>query len=69
MLEQKIRLKHAIETKQPVHRVIEFWTEYCEAFERLHKPSEHHIKEYCNLMDTYTRYIQEAKKWRHTSLK
>jgi hypothetical protein len=62
MLEQKIRLKNAIERKEPVHRVIEFWKEYCEAYERLHKPSEKHIRDYCTLMDVYTRYIQERRK-------
>jgi hypothetical protein len=62
MLEQKIRLKNAMHDKQPVHRVIQFWNEYCEAYERLHKPSEKHIRDYCDLMDTYTRYIQENKK-------
>jgi hypothetical protein len=62
MLEQKIRLKNAIERKEPVHRVVQFWNEYCEAYERLHKPSEKHIRDYCTLMDVYTRYIQERKK-------
>jgi len=55
-------LKQAIEKKEPVHRVMEFWKEYCEAYEALHKPSEQHIKDYCTLMDVYTRYIQENKK-------
>ena len=62
MLEQKIRLKQAIESKQPIHRVIQFWNEYCEAYDKLHKPSEHHIKDYCELIDKYTRYVQECKK-------
>lgn len=62
MLEQKLRLKKAIQDKEPVHRVIQFWNEYCEAYEALHKPSEHHIRDYCTLMDVYTRYIQENKK-------
>ena len=62
MLEAKIRLKKSMENKQPVHRVIECWNEYCEAYERLHRPSEHHIRDYCDLMDKYTRYVRENKR-------
>jgi hypothetical protein len=62
MLEQKIRLKRAIEKKEPLHRVIEFWNEYTEAFDKLHKPSEQHIKDYCCLSEAYTRYVVEYKK-------
>lgn len=62
MLTEKLRLKKAIQDKEPVHRVIEFWREYCEAYESLHKPSEQHIRDYCTLMDVYTRYVAEHKK-------
>lgn len=61
MLEQKPRLKHSMETNQSVYRVIQFWGEYCEAYERLHKPSPHHIQDYCTLMDAYTRYVVKQK--------
>lgn len=62
MLEQKIRLKNAMNDGDSIHRVIQFWNEYCEAYDRLHKPSEKHIQDYCDLMDKYTRYVEKHKR-------
>jgi len=58
---EKIRLEHSMDNAEPISRVIQFWEEYCEAYERLHKPSEHLMKDYCNLMDRYSKYIQKHK--------
>ena len=57
MLEQKLRLKKAMETLQPKCRVYEFYQEYDEAYQRLHKPSEKHNKDYVDLYFAFLDYM------------
>lgn len=56
MLEQKIRFKQAIETRQPIWRVTQFYEEYVEAYKRVHKPSQKHIEDYEKLSKMHEEY-------------
>jgi hypothetical protein len=59
MLEQKLRLLKALKDKEPKNRVKEFFEEYQEAYQRLHKPSEHHKQNYDDLSFKYKKYMKE----------
>jgi hypothetical protein len=58
MLIEKLRLKNAIETKQPKKRVAQFFDEYEEAYLQLHHPSENHKKDYVSLYFVYSDYMK-----------
>jgi hypothetical protein len=64
MLEQKIKLKHALENGDSRENVQKYFDAYEEAFKRLHKPSPKHIRNYKELSYQYSEYInkQEIKR-------
>lgn len=61
MLEQKIRLLNSMRNKESKERVAEFFREYEEAYYRLHKPSEHHNKDYESLKIQYKEYRENSR--------
>jgi len=60
MLESKIKLKKAMEKKEPKKRVKALFIEYVEAYHRLHKPSEHHVQNYKDMFLSYLEYMNRS---------
>ena len=56
MLIEKIRLEKAIENKEPLSRVEEFYQEYREAYKQLRRPSAKHNRDFENLYIKYDEY-------------
>ncbi len=61
MLIEKLRFKKSVEDKEPKKRVAQFFTEYEDAYHKLHKPSDGHQKEYTTLYFVYQDYMQRRE--------
>lgn len=61
MLEQKIRLKHALEKGDSRENVQRYFEAYEEAFRRLHNPSPKHKQAYQELSYQYSEYMNQRE--------
>lgn len=57
MLEEKIKVRRAMENKESKKRVKKLFIDYVNAYQKLHKPSEHHIQQYKNMFFKFIEYM------------